>query len=136
MKTVTFDETKWQLVPKGTRAIATMLAAWVKCDSNLLDKYKAMLAAAPEHIDEETYPVKDPTSAETLAPLLWNAYKDILNDEALTALRDVIENQDWSIINFSDDDTVFHAFCWNRTTQGVGFWCSVDDGKYNKRNNQ
>lgn len=72
-------------------------------------------------------------TAETLAPLLWNAYKDVLNEEALVALRDVIENLDWDDINFKDDPSLSAAFWFDTTKQGKDFWWDVYDGKYNKQ---
>jgi len=71
-------------------------------------------------------------TAETLAPLLWNAYKDVLNEEALSALRDVIENQDWEYVCFSDSEEICSSFVWTSTTQGKHFWQEATDGKYNK----
>ena len=54
MKTVTFDESVWQLVPVS--ATKAMWAAWdsAPCNgeddaANLEAAYRAMLAAAPKH---------------------------------------------------------------------------------------
>lgn len=68
-------------------------------------------------------------SPEEIAPLLWNAYKDVLNEEALEALRDVILNPP---SNFVDCPCILDAFTWYWTKQGEGFWNKVYMGKYNK----
>lgn len=79
-------------------------------------------------------PYKDPAK---ISPKLWNAYKDVLNDEALAALRDVICNQFGKISGGTgdkahDDYDIEYAFYWADTTQGHDFWADVYEGKYNK----
>jgi len=80
-------------------------------------------------------PYKDPSK---IAPKLWAAYKDVLNDEALSALRDVICNQ-WSTAGWSnklttkDSERITRAFHWENTTQGHAFWSNVHLGEYNKQ---
>lgn len=72
-------------------------------------------------------------TAEEIAPMLWTAYKDVLNDEALTALRNVIEDVDnHEKLDFSDSDEVEESFEWSETSQGAGFWLNVRRGKYDK----
>lgn len=68
-------------------------------------------------------------SPEEIATILWNAYKDVLNEEALEALRDVILNPPE---DFTDCDEVISAFSWRWTKQGEDFWLDVHEGKYNK----
>lgn len=64
---------------------------------------------------------------------IWNAYKDNLNEEALAALRDVIENQDWESTDFDVSvESLEDCFRWSDTTQGGRFWYDVHKGKYDK----
>lgn len=73
-------------------------------------------------------------SAEEIAPTLWEAYKDVLNEEALAALRQVIEDVDsHEHIVFADTDSIQIAFVWEYTTQGNTFWKDVCFGKYDKK---
>jgi len=78
-------------------------------------------------------PHKDPAK---IAPKLWAAYKDVLNDEALSALRDVICEQWGSLMHSNrpakDREHIIDAFCWKDTTHGTRFWGEVTDGKHNK----
>jgi len=69
---------------------------------------------------------------EDIAPRLWAAYKDELNDEALAALEDVILNHEYLGCGFADDNNIEFAFRWYETSQGGDFWGNVSDGKYNK----
>ena len=70
---------------------------------------------------------------KTEETVLWSAYKDILNEEALAALRQVIEDvESHSKIDFEDKTYLVDAFCWYETEQGEIFWDAVDDGLYNK----
>lgn len=71
---------------------------------------------------------KDPAK---IAPKLWAAYKDVLNDEALEALRDVICEQ-WDKFGGRDSGRLTLSFKWGETDQGRSFWSDVYDGKYNK----
>lgn len=80
----------------------------------------------------EENPVVQEKDPAKIAPKLWAAYKDVLNDEALAALRDVICNQWEKYINSKDVDNVMDAFTWYKTTQGDDFWNDVYEGKYNK----
>ena len=71
-------------------------------------------------------------TAEEIAPKLWNAYKDVLNEEALEALRDVILNPPVSVV---DNIAIKEAFIWAGTSQGYAFWDDVCNGRYNKETN-
>lgn len=72
--------------------------------------------------------------AASIAPTLWNAYKDILNEEALEALKQVICDVDnHNKINFEDDSDVDRAFVWVNTKQGEDFWDSVYNGEMDKK---
>ena len=74
-----------------------------------------------------------PVSPEDIAPNLWNAYKEDINDEALSALRSVIlDTEKHKRINFVDAEYLIDAFTWDRTRQGGIFWNSVDGGEYDK----
>jgi hypothetical protein len=74
-----------------------------------------------------------PTSPEDIAPELWNAYKDVLNEGALSALRNVIlDTEKHRGINFSDAEYLVDAFTWDGTRHGYAFWDSVDNGEYDK----
>lgn len=59
MKTVTFDETKWQVVPK--KSTDAMFGAWNDCCGGFDAAYKALLAADPEA------PAAEPVNARLLA---------------------------------------------------------------------
>ena len=73
-------------------------------------------------------------TAEEIAPKLWNAYKDVLNEEALTALRQVIEDEEQHEgIGFKDRPFISTGFVWGETVQGACFWEDVNSGKYNKK---
>jgi hypothetical protein len=72
-------------------------------------------------------------SPEDISPTLWNAYKDVLNDEALSALRHVIlDTANHERINFVDEEYIVDAFAWDGTKYGVTFWEGVDMGEYDK----
>lgn len=74
-----------------------------------------------------------PVSPEDIAPTLWNAYNDVLNDEALSALRHVIlETEKHKGIGFTDAENLVDAFTWGGTRHGYAFWESVDGGGYDK----
>jgi uncharacterized protein YodC (DUF2158 family) len=80
--------------------------------------------------DKPAVPEKDPAK---IAPKLWVAYKDVLNDEALAALRDVICEQ-WGLsINSNDAASIIDAFKWADTFKGYSFWNDVCNGEYNKQ---
>lgn len=85
-------------------------------------------------VEEATKPV----SPEDIAPELWNSYKDVLNDEALAALRQVIlDTEKHNDIDFVDARYLIDAFTWSNTRQGDTFWISVNYGRYDKnRDNQ
>lgn len=83
-------------------------------------------------IEDQEIIAKDPA---TIAPKLWNAYKDKLNDEALEALRDVICGEHPKELNFSDKQSIIHSFSWDKTKKGDEFWNDVFFGKYNKQQN-
>lgn len=70
---------------------------------------------------------------KTEETVLWQAYKDTLNEEALAALRQVIEDvENHEKINFDDAASVVLAFKWEQTMRGEVFWSDVDRGLYNK----
>ena len=54
MKTITFDEAKWQLVPKEPTQ-KMLNSAWdnMVYRTEMMASYQAMLAAAPEHPEAE-----------------------------------------------------------------------------------
>lgn len=70
-------------------------------------------------------------TAEEIAPNLWSAYKDKLNDEALAALRELIEDVDsHKTIDFNDSYSVNESFTWGNTKKGEDFWADVQLGEY------
>lgn len=72
-------------------------------------------------------------TAEDIAPNLWSAYKDKLNDEALAALRELIEDVDnHSRINFHDSRYIDAAFDWEASTKGYDFWADVSNSECDK----
>ena len=71
--------------------------------------------------------------AEERAPILWQSYCNVLNEEALAALRQVIEDvENHEGMVFEDKAHLMNAFRWDDTEQGYDFWDAVDEGKYNK----
>ena len=77
---------------------------------------------------------KPKKTAEEIAPMLWTAYRDVLNDEALAALRQVIEDVDnHEKCNFRDSDDINVSFRWYLTSQDHDFWGGVYDGEYDKK---
>lgn len=74
-----------------------------------------------------------PTSPEDIAPKLWNACKDVLNEEALEALREVIlDTENHKNINFKDSSGVEYSFVWADTADGKKFWYDVHNRVYDK----
>lgn len=72
-------------------------------------------------------------TAEEIAPILWESYCNVLNEEALAALRQVIDDvENHEEMDFTDIDDITCAFTWSSTIQGEIFWDEVDDGKYDK----
>lgn len=71
-----------------------------------------------------------------IAPLLWNAYKDILNEEDLANLKGVIVNPP-AKCNFEDSDNLVDAFKWGYTKQGYSYWSKIEksvcEGTYKKQ---
>ena len=64
--------------------------------------------------------------AENIAPVLWNAYKDVLPQEDLNNLRQVIEDVDnHEKIHFVDCDNLIQAFSWDKTPQDCDYWHKV-----------
>lgn len=75
-------------------------------------------------------PAPETKNPEDIAPLLWNSYKDRLDEESLEELRDVILNQWTEDTRFFVDDSILDsAFDWSATKQGHSFWQAVH-GKY------
>lgn len=83
-------------------------------------------------IEQPESTAKDPA---TIAPKLWNAYKDKLNDEALDALREVICGEHPANLKFNDYQSIVHSFSWEETKQGDDFWNNVFLGEYDKQQN-
>lgn len=88
-----------------------------------------------ERVTEPKQEILEPTqkSPEEIAPKLWNAYKDKLNDEALEALRGVICGEHPEELNFIDAVGLSRAFKWGNTPQGHDFWAGVCYGERTKR---
>lgn len=110
--------------------ILTVDRMWQDDDGCFCYGFKGSGYALREHRLKVYVPNK---TAEEISPTLWTAYKDILNEEALAALRQVIEDvEDHEKIDFKDYDEICYAFTWRRTKQGYCFWNAVDNGEYNK----
>lgn len=72
-------------------------------------------------------------TAEEIAPILWESYCNVLNEEALAALRQVIDDvENHEEMDFTDIDDITYAFTWSSTMQGEIFWDEVADGEYDK----
>ena len=100
--------------------------AWFTPDAEHVVDNIREVCIHPDNLEAEHTP-------ESIAPILYNTYKDTLNDEALEALRQVIlDAGNHGRMNFEDADNVDDAFRWRDTKQGEDFWCDVDCGKYDK----
>lgn len=72
-------------------------------------------------------------TAADVAPELWGAYSNTLNDTALTALEQVILGTWTKELRFVDSKNLDAAFVWEETEHGYYFWDSVNKGGYNKQ---
>lgn len=110
--------------------ILTVEGVWQDSDGSFGYDFKESGYALREHRIEA---YEEKKTAEEIAPILWQSYCDVLNEEALAALRQVIEDvENHEGMVFEDKAHLMNAFRWEDTEQGCDFWDAVDEGKYNK----